>query len=42
VRYVNLTLLTRDAAGVSNVIIAANEVPQLGVLVIDSFGGIEE
>jgi len=42
VRYVNLTLLTRDVTGVSNVIIAANEVPQLGVLAIDSFGGIEE
>jgi len=29
-------------AGVSNVIIAQNEIPQLGALTIDSFGGIEE
>jgi len=42
VRYVNLTVLSRDATGVGNVIIAANEIPQLGVLAIDSFGGIEE
>jgi len=42
VRYMNLTLLTRDVTGVGNVIIAANEIPQLGTLTIDSFGGIEE
>ena len=42
VRYVNLTVLSRDTTGVGNVIIAANEIPQLGALAIDSFGGIEE
>jgi len=42
VRYVNLTVLSRDVAGVGNVIIAQNEIPQLGALTIDSFGGIEE
>jgi len=42
VRYVNLTVLSRDATGVGNVIIAQNEIPQLGALTIDSFGGIEE
>jgi uncharacterized phage protein gp47/JayE len=42
VRYVNLTVLSRDTTGVGNVIIAANEIPQLGALGIDSFGGIEE
>jgi len=42
VRYVNLTILSRDVTGVGNVIIAQNEIPQLGALTIDSFGGIEE
>jgi len=42
VRYVNLTILSRDATGVGNVIIAQNEIPQLGALTIDSFEGIEE
>ena len=40
VRYVNLTVLSRNATGVGNVIIAANEIPQLGVLTLDLFGGI--
>jgi hypothetical protein len=40
VRYVNLTVLSRDATGVGNVIIAANEIPQLGMTTLDVFGGI--
>ncbi len=40
VRYVNLTILSRDATGVGNVIIAQNEIPQLGIHTLDIFGGI--
>ena len=40
VRYVNLTVLSRDATGVGNVIIAANEIPALGAFAPDVFGGI--
>ena len=40
VRYVNLTILSRDVTAVGNVIIAQNEIPQLGMLSLDVFGGI--
>jgi predicted phage baseplate assembly protein len=40
VRYVNLTVLSRDVTGVGNVIIAQNEIPQFGELNLDVFGGI--
>jgi len=42
VRYVNLTVLSRDETGVGNVIIAANEIPQIAMFTLDVFGGIEQ
>ncbi|HOY62322.1 MAG TPA: putative baseplate assembly protein [bacterium] len=40
VRYVNLTVLSRDETGVGNVIIRQDELPQLGLFSLDAFGGI--
>ena len=42
VRYVNLTILSRDEPGVGNVIISQFEIPQLGSLMLETFGGIEK
>ena len=40
VRYINLTVLSRDTTGIGNVIISVNEIPSLGIFSPDVFGGI--